>query len=244
MYIGGGAVVLAMVGLYAWRVSVRPHVFELYAFDTPGAPAVFIRTEDDRRILVNGGANSDIVRRLTELLPFYSRRIDLIVATDDSPRNTTGLIEVLNRYQVLAAELGMPTSTDPTYAVFFSALSEHRIPAGALVNGDEIGSTPLRSFDLKKGLLLLTATDESALIMPFSLTSLTKKALAEANPDYVIYSAQVAKTGTKAAAVALKKERADLLAGILDDHRFNIRESGGVRVTIEKGRLEIRPLSE
>lgn len=241
--IGGAVLALAGAGAYAWHESAQPHVFELYVFDTPGMPSVFIRTADDRRILVNGGANSEVVHRLTELLPFYSRHIDEIVATNDDPKNVTGLIEALNRYEIGSVLLPSATSTDPAYGVFLETAKRAR--ASNLSTTSRIFKLPGISLDLydqKKGMFVFRAGSDSALVMPFNQTALTKKALLETKPSYLVYSAQIQKNPKAAKKTDIKKP--DLLAGILLDHRFNIRESGGVRLTIESGRIVVRPLRQ
>jgi beta-lactamase superfamily II metal-dependent hydrolase len=200
---GAIAIALVAVAIYVWHEWARPTVFELYVFDTPGAPSVFIRTADDTRVVMNGGANSEIVKRLTEALPFYSRRIDRVIATDDDPKHTTGLIEILNRYDVGDPAISYATTSDDIYGV--------------------------RILDAKKTTFLFEAAGERALLIPSSPATLTRKLLADARPDYLIYS-------------AVKNSRPDKLAGIMMDRRYNVRDTGGIKMTVRDGRLLVEPL--
>lgn len=246
----GAALVLAGIGAYVWYESARPRVFELYVFNTPGMPSLFIRTADDRRILINGGANGDIVGRLTGLLPFYSRRIDEIIATDDDSKNVTGLVEVLNRYEVGEAIFRVATSDEPAYDVFLKSAEKAKV--SKLSTGVTNASTGWRLFELpgisldlydqKKGICVLRAGSETVLIVPLNQNALTKKALSASRPDYLIYSAQVQSNQRTTQKSDLKKP--GLLAGVLMDRRFNIRESGGVRITTESGRIIVQPLRQ
>ncbi len=224
MKIGAGFLLAILVAAYVWHISMRPAAFELFVFDTPGAPSIFIRTEEDRRILVHGGANSDIVRRVTELLPFYSRRIDTLVALDDDPKHVTGLIDVLSRYEIGSVVLGMATSSNPTFGVFLQRIAEKGVATSSISSGDTIASTSLVVFDIKRGVFTFQAGGDSILIIPFNPNSLSKKLFESARPDYLIYSAVLTSTA---------KPKSDLLAGIMQDHRFNIRSTGGVRVTVK-----------
>ncbi len=130
-----GTAALAGIGAYAWHESVRPAVLEIYAFNTPGLPSVFIRTPEDKRILVGGGANADIIRRLTSILPFYSRRLDAVIAPDADPRNVTGLAEAVDRYSVEEAfipsvtlqGIGLASSSDPAFAALLNALGKRSL---------------------------------------------------------------------------------------------------------------------
>lgn len=233
------ALLAAGVATYAWHESRRPSMLEAYVFDTSGMPAIFIRTEDDRRFLVGGGANADIVHRLTEILPFYSRRIDEIVAVNDDPRNVTGLIEVVNRYEVRAVSLADATSTDPAYGVFLNRLAQKGIELRVISNGDLLASTSLRLYDMKKSVFTFAA-GRTVLIVPFSLANITQKMLAETKPDYIVYSAQIPKNPRSAkSAQSRARQKTDILAGILMDRRYNVREAGTIKMTVRDGRLEI-----
>ena len=97
-----GAVALGLGG-YVWKEENRPAILEVYVFSLSSGRSIFIRTPEDKRILIDGGGNSDIVDELTQILPFYSRRIDAVVATNSEGNNVSGLIDVLNRYIVDAA---------------------------------------------------------------------------------------------------------------------------------------------
>ncbi|MDB5239238.1 MAG: internalization-like protein competence protein ComEC/Rec2, competence protein ComEC protein [Candidatus Parcubacteria bacterium] len=134
--LAAGAAALAGAGGYAWYESRRPAVFEAYIFNTPGSLSAFIRTPDDSRILIGGGSNADIVRRLTGVLPFYSRRIDALIVPNTDTRSVTGLAEVVGRYDVRKVlipsltlfSLGLVSTRDPAYAAFLETVAARHIP--------------------------------------------------------------------------------------------------------------------
>ncbi len=281
-----GTFAVAGVGGYAWYESQRPAVLEIYVFDTPGLPSVFIRTPEDKRILIGGGANADIVRRLTDVLPFYSRRLDMIIAPDTDPRNITGLIEVLNRYgvghvfvpAVTPASLALASSSDPVFGIFQETLGSRAVPISHVSAGqtldlgrnvtvdilfpvDSLASTvkfqytkasgPSLVFRVKYGTteVLFTgnvttkiqkfiATSSPAradvLVVSHSSTpsNFSRELLRSAHPDYLVYSeiSSASSVSSKKSATK-KKPQADSLAGVLGDHRFNIRGKGSVKIT-------------
>jgi len=100
-----------VVGL-VWYWSARPSVLEIYIFSLKGGQSYLVRTPDDQRILIDGGANSEIVRKLSKALPFYSRRIDKVLLTGDDPRKAFGLIDILGRYDVGQAILSEVSYSD------------------------------------------------------------------------------------------------------------------------------------
>lgn len=73
---------------------------EIYAFQVKGAASYFIHTPNDQRILIDGGSNSEIIRKISDMLPFYSRRIDMVVLTGNDEKRAFGLMDVIRRYDV------------------------------------------------------------------------------------------------------------------------------------------------
>jgi len=277
---------LSGVGAYAWHEWKRPPILEIYVFDLPGSPAVLIRTPDDKRILVDGGSNSDVVRGLTGVLPFYSRRIDAVIVTVADGKHTTGLIDVLNRYDVgkiiipaiTLESLGLASSTDEIYKTFLETIDQKGIPpeyalAGRRFTLDQAGVDSLASSTVMSILFPVPADDfkyskasgpetlfridhgSSSVVFTGGATSKIQKYIA-ANlmpadvlvvsnnptasnlslglvnaiaPDYIVYSKTIT-TKPPAAFSAKTKPKPDPLAGILADHRFNIKETGGVKI--------------
>ncbi|OHA24983.1 MAG: hypothetical protein A3C79_03300 [Candidatus Taylorbacteria bacterium RIFCSPHIGHO2_02_FULL_45_28] len=107
---------------------------------------MFIRTPDDRRILVDGGGNAEIIRHITNILPFYSRGIDVVVATNTDGKNVSGLIDVIERYEVERAYIprftlentGTTSSTDDIYRTFLGELGDLHIQTHEVAAGDQI----------------------------------------------------------------------------------------------------------
>jgi beta-lactamase superfamily II metal-dependent hydrolase len=91
---------------------------------------MFIRTPEDKRILVDGGSNSGIIRELSQIIPFYSRRIDCVIATNTENKNVTGLVDVIERYkvekvivpEVSLESLGLASSTLGAYSTLIDMI--------------------------------------------------------------------------------------------------------------------------
>ena len=141
-----GTFLVFVISIYVWNVSKLPTELEFYVFDTKDDPSIFVRTPDDVRILINGGGNSEIIREITKVLPFYSRRIDEVIVTSDSSDDVTGLIDVVNRYKVsriilptiTARESGFSSSTDKIYETFLDTIDQLKIPIEKVGRGDVI----------------------------------------------------------------------------------------------------------
>lgn len=137
---GAASLAVSAVGGLALYQSAREPVLEIFIYDLPGSPAVFIRTPGDRRILVNGGSNSEIMRHLTAVLPFYSRRLDMIVAAEPLGKAVGGLIDVIGRYDVgeaIIARTPFPESGG-VFAAFERSIEEKRLKVREAFAGERI----------------------------------------------------------------------------------------------------------
>lgn len=91
-----------IAGVWLWNVALtlpdgKTHVEFLDA----GNAATFVRTPNGARVLIDGGANpSVVVSALGRGMPFWDRKIDLLVLTDTSDDHLAGMIDVLERYDV------------------------------------------------------------------------------------------------------------------------------------------------
>jgi competence protein ComEC len=68
--------------------------------DVGQGDATLIKTINDKIILIDAGPNKKILQRLGEELPFWQRKIDLVILTHPHDDHFGGLLEVVKRYQV------------------------------------------------------------------------------------------------------------------------------------------------
>ena len=62
--------------------------------------AVMIDAGSNTQILIDGGDGKDILNKLGEHLPFYDRKIELVIMTHPDKDHLGGLVEVLKYYEV------------------------------------------------------------------------------------------------------------------------------------------------
>ncbi|MDP2934883.1 MAG: ComEC/Rec2 family competence protein [Dehalococcoidia bacterium] len=106
---------LALAALLAWTafLTLPDDRVRVDFLDVGQGDAILIRTPS-YKVLVDGGPSPQTVaRRLGERLPFWDRRIDLIVLTHPHEDHLMGLMEVLQRYQV-GGILATPYEHDST----------------------------------------------------------------------------------------------------------------------------------
>jgi beta-lactamase superfamily II metal-dependent hydrolase len=78
----------------------RPGFLEVDYFDVGQGDSALIKTPSHKLILIDGGPDNLVLRRLGENLKFYQRKIDYIILSHFHDDHITGLIEVIKRYDV------------------------------------------------------------------------------------------------------------------------------------------------
>ncbi|MBI4385617.1 MBL fold metallo-hydrolase, partial [Candidatus Parcubacteria bacterium] len=108
-------------------------------FDIGQGDAVFIETPSGRQILIDGGPSDRILTKLSAVLGFWDRDLDLVISTHPDADHVGGLTDVLRQYRVAAVlETGIRRSV-PEAAAFDRAVARERIPvvfakAGQLID--------------------------------------------------------------------------------------------------------------
>lgn len=68
--------------------------------DVGQGDAIVIRTNDNKYILIDGGPGGLVMEQLGKVLPFWQKTFDLVIATHGDADHISGLVEVMNRYDV------------------------------------------------------------------------------------------------------------------------------------------------
>jgi len=98
--LAGAAVILLVLAFFAWRTlpDGRLHVVFL---DVGQGDAIFIQTPSGRQVLVDGGPSETVLlSQLGRQMGFWDRTLDVVVLTHPDSDHITGLVGVLERYQV------------------------------------------------------------------------------------------------------------------------------------------------
>jgi len=94
--------ILLVLAFFAWRAlpDGRLHVVFL---DVGQGDAIFIQTPSGRQVLVDGGPSETVLlSQLGRQMPFWDRTLDMMILTHPDSDHVTGLVPVLERYQVEA----------------------------------------------------------------------------------------------------------------------------------------------
>lgn len=112
----------------AWRLYPQSKLLEISVLDIGQGDAILLEAPDGQVILVDGGPDKKVLRRLGEELPFWERKIDLIVLSHPHEDHLAGLIPILGRYQIGGVMITGVMSTNTSYGYFLEMVTEKNIP--------------------------------------------------------------------------------------------------------------------
>jgi len=100
--------------------------------------AIYIKTPSGKDILVDGGPNDLVLNCLTSNMPFWDRTIDLVILTHPDADHITGLIPVLERYNVLHFVTSKTSKSTAIYKNFLKALENEDLELKYVFANDKI----------------------------------------------------------------------------------------------------------
>lgn len=94
---------LLALNVFCWQEIFAlnsPHFLEVSFLDVGQGDSAFIKTPDNHYVLIDGGPNSVVLEKLGKLLPFWDKTIDLVILTHPEKDHMTGILNVLQKYNV------------------------------------------------------------------------------------------------------------------------------------------------
>ncbi|MFH1255159.1 MAG: ComEC/Rec2 family competence protein [bacterium] len=125
--ISGIAAVVAAVFLF-WFFYKIPDNLEVDFLDVGQGDAILIKAPAGQNILIDGGPGGTIIQRLAENLPWWDKRIDLMILTHAHDDHVSGLIDVLKRYDVKKILYTGAVHNAPNYLAWLKLVREKKTP--------------------------------------------------------------------------------------------------------------------
>jgi competence protein ComEC len=95
----------------------------LVAFlDVGQGDSIFIESPDGTQVLIDGGKGSTVLSRLHEMMGFFDRDLDMVLATHPDLDHIGGLIDVLARYKVATIVMTENKGDTPAYDALQDAI--------------------------------------------------------------------------------------------------------------------------
>lgn len=96
-------------------------------FDVGQGDSIFIQTPDKKDILIDGGPDKTIIKKLGKTMPFWDKTIDLIIITHPHSDHISGLIEVIKRYKIKKIFYTGVSYNSETYEELLSQIKQNKI---------------------------------------------------------------------------------------------------------------------
>lgn len=119
-----------IITIFIWGVVLyEDHggVLTVAFLDIGQGDSIYIEAPNGNQVLIDGGPNKKVLRELGEVMPFYDRSIDIVVATHPDKDHIGGLVPVLENFYVdIVVEPGVGSDTK-IYQSFESVIEEKGI---------------------------------------------------------------------------------------------------------------------
>ena len=91
---------VTLASIFVFTLERDRDLLEIYFLDIGQGDAVYIRTPEGHDMLIDGGPSKIVLQKLSEVMPFYDRSIDVVIETHPDADHIGGLPSVLERYRV------------------------------------------------------------------------------------------------------------------------------------------------
>ncbi len=119
---------IVALGVFWQSQPTQSGLLEISVLDVGQGDAILLEAPTGQTILIDGGPGKTVLSRLGEELPFWERRIDLIIVSHPHEDHIAGLNPVLERYEVGAVMLTGIEAKSATQQRFLQLVNEKHIP--------------------------------------------------------------------------------------------------------------------
>ena len=147
------SLIVSNILIWSFFFSLPDHKLHLKVYDVGQGDAIFIRSAGGFRILVDGGPSNQVVEYLGDDLPFYSKSIDLVILTHPQADHLTGLVEVVERYNIKTLWISDAKNETRVFSKWQAVLQEADIDPVIVNQGDKLvlpDSTEIRVLSPRK----------------------------------------------------------------------------------------------
>ncbi len=132
--------VLAALLVTQWALARPDGRLHVAFLDVGQGDATLIQFPEGQQVLVDGGHYPGMLQAaLGEVMPFGDRSIDVVVATHPDADHVSGLVEVLERYDVgRLVTNGQPAAADPAFAALLVAAERAGVEVVPVARGDAL----------------------------------------------------------------------------------------------------------
>jgi len=126
IFLGAGAVFMTLAIWFYWD-SNRQKDLEIWFLDVGQGDSALVRTQGGFDILIDGGPSSNLPALLSQHIPIWDKKIDLMILSHPHADHLVGLIETINKFEIgKIMESGIVCNT-PECQTFEQKIAEKHI---------------------------------------------------------------------------------------------------------------------
>jgi competence protein ComEC len=125
-------------------------IMSVYFFDVGQGDAILIRTPAGDDILIDGGPDDTVVKKLGQYLPLGDWQIEYLILTHPDSDHVTGLVETAKRYDIGTFIMSGQADEASAYQELLAVVKDKKIPTKLIVGPEEIdfgGGVTMRFFN-------------------------------------------------------------------------------------------------
>ncbi len=139
---GWSAVVILLIVLSVYQFTWQTAPLIVNFLDIGQGDSTLITMPNHQVILIDGGPDNSVLYRLGTILPFYRRKIDLMIFSHYHRDHIIGLIEVLKRYQVEKIIYAPSKFSSLTLQVLLATVKKQKIPTVLINSTAQLNFSP------------------------------------------------------------------------------------------------------
>ncbi len=126
LILGIVAVIVAIPAF--WLTYQAASDLEVVFLDIGQGDAILIKTPYGQNILIDGGPDNTVIKRLAENFSWWDKKIDLMILTHPHDDHVSGLIDVIKRYKVEKILYTGVVHSSPDYLAWLELIRDRKIP--------------------------------------------------------------------------------------------------------------------
>ena len=120
-----------------WQEN-QPRFLKIIFLNVGQGDSVFIETPSGFKTIIDAGVNSTVVRSVSKFLPFYDRKIDLLIATHSDSDHVGGFVDLIQRFKIKNFSQNSIKDNDALNAEINNLIDQNKIDQYFLKSGDKI----------------------------------------------------------------------------------------------------------
>lgn len=121
-----GAIIIFWIGvsILIFYFLNQPKNLKIFYLNVGQGDSAYIRSPDGFDMIIDGGPSNIVLSELGSVMPFYDKKIDLMLITNPDKDHIAGLIDVLDRFEVSVVIEPGTTNDTATFKVLEQKIKE------------------------------------------------------------------------------------------------------------------------